>query len=102
MMYGNQAQEPCTTPETLVATREPVAAEICKFAAELAERAEMLADRVSDKLNPVTTSACSQPVHGEGKECREYPPLFTELRSRFCSLANSLNSIEDTISRVEV
>ncbi len=92
----------CGIGSLTTAAREPVAAEICKFAAELADRAETLANRVGGKLNPVTTSACPQPVRGEGKDCREYPPLFSELRGRFFSLANSLDSIEDTMSRVEL
>jgi len=98
-MYGEDMK---CSPLANTAAREPVAAEICKFAAELAERAEMLTNRVSGKLNPITTSACPMPVRGEGKECREYPPLFQELRSRFFSLANSLDSIEDTMSRTEL
>lgn len=98
-MYGEEMKGSSLAS---TAAREPVAAEICKFAAELAERAEMLANRVGGKLSPVATSACPQPLRGEGKECREYPPLFSELRSRFFSLANSLDSIEETISRVEL
>lgn len=90
------------TSQTDSAVRESVAAEICKFAAGLAERAENLAARMSGKLSPVTTSAT--PACGVDKkiDSKEYPPLFAELRTRFFSLETAMNQIEDTLSRTEL
>lgn len=89
-------------PRTSGIVQKSAAIEICEFAAELEARAKMLAGKIVITLNPVITPLCSEPVRGEEKTYREYPPLFSELRSHFFSLVSSLNSIEDTISHTEL
>jgi hypothetical protein len=98
-MYKGMPQDCCNT---ISAAREPVAAEICKFAAGLAERAENLAARLSGKLSPVTTSATPTCGMERGIDSKEYPPLFAELRTRFFTLETAMNQIEDTLSRTEL
>lgn len=85
-----------------LAAREPIAAEIVKFAIELADRSERLAERVGGKLHPVATSPTPLPCREELKGHREYPPLFNELNGLFRRLQSSLDNIEETMSRVEL
>lgn len=80
-----------------------VAEEIVTFAHELAERAEKLSERVHGKLHPVMVPEAPRPCcDASAKLSREYPPLFGELRSRFYSISNALESIEAAMSRTEL
>lgn len=101
-MYDGRVGGTALAPGAQMAV-EPVAAEICKFAAALADRADLLAQRINGKLSCVATSSLPTCESGGiSKNGREYPPLFAELRERFVSLECSLNHIEDTIARTEL
>ena len=99
-MYKEGASIDCSN--SVAPPREPIAAEICKFAAGLAERAENLAARVGGKLSTVATSPAPQCREDSKLDSREYPPLFAELRNRFFTLSSAMDQIEDTLSRTEL
>jgi len=79
-----------------------VAEEVMKYAAALAERAEMVSDRVGSKLLMVTTPPCDVAgCRGEEPQ-RESPPLFAELRSRFYAIERALDNIQYTLDRTQL
>lgn len=83
-------------------TRENVSALILQQATKLAERAEEISKRASDKLAPIMNQQIPQEeIKGEKSEM-EYPPYFAELRGKFDTISQALDAIKDAISRTEI
>ena len=61
-----------------------------------------LAKRVHEKIDPVMLPGSSPLVSSENKEPETWPPLFNELRMKMQSIEQSLNSIEDALTRTEL
>ena len=83
-------------------TPETVAQEILRFASRLAERSEIVALSVQEKLQLVMLSDCLVYTEENLKEVREYPPLFNELRGKMLIIENSLQRIESILLRTEL
>ena len=82
--------------------QEPVAGEVLKNTAQVSDMARQVAERLNNKLSPIMRSSAPQPTGGTEKQCREYPPLFSEWHSHVCSIRASLEMIEDCIRRTEL
>ena len=84
--------------------RKPVAAEVVELAESLVSRASNLASRVDISLEPVITPYCSGKRLEAGKEedAAKYPPLFATFRGNLFAIEESLNRIEETLSRLEL
>ena len=83
-------------------TTRPVSQEILEKTKELSEKAMAINDRVHGKLSPVMISPRPVSPGPEGKQPREYPPLFSELREMLINIENALDGIEDVLSRTEL
>lgn len=97
-MPMNQYSEGCAS----VPVRQPAASEVMSYAQSLAGRAQALADRVNQKLQPVMTSEVPSVGGNSQKANTEYPPLFAELRGSFQSIESALESVESALSRTEL
>lgn len=82
-------------------TRRSVAEEIAEYARALSEQADALSNRVNAKLHLVMQSDYPRPCGPEQKDT-EYPPLFSDLRSSFRSIADSLDNIGHAMNRTEL
>jgi hypothetical protein len=82
--------------------QEPISNEVMNLTKQVAEEARQITERLNNKLAPVMRSSAPQPTGGTEKQCREYPPLFSEWHSHVCSIRASLEMIEDCIRRTEL
>ena len=85
--------------------QETVGVLITKLATGIADRAENLAERLSQRLVPVMRADRPSIQETSGKLAnvpREYPPLFEELRNKLQNIENALNRIESCLSRTEL
>lgn len=89
------------TTEKCCPKREPLSSDILQFAARLSERARVISEDMDSKLAPITLPCPPKECTG-GEDGKNYPPLLGELNNYLSSISNSLNSIEDTLSRCEV
>lgn len=81
------------------AAKESVAQEVLSFAYRLAERSNMIASRVHDKLYPVMLLAQPSTANEKVEATREYSPLFNDLRDQMWKIESALYDIESAISR---
>lgn len=82
--------------------RQTAASDILDLVNMLAERSQKVAEHLDTKLTPITMQ--STPQEGNCKEqlCREYPPLFGEVREGLLTIETSLNRIDNVIDRTEL
>lgn len=79
--------------------QESIASELLSLAHVVNDQAAGLRERVEKRLDRITLSANQKAqVQGDAPE-REYPQLFNELRSILRGIQNSLDGIDDNISR---
>ena len=89
--YGSEAQQ-----------RQPIAVEVAKLAASIANHAQQVSEIANIKLQPVMTSETPRACNGQAKDSVEYPPLFSDLRNSLQGIESALNSIEYMLSRTEL
>jgi hypothetical protein len=80
---------------------QPASMEILELCTNLANRAAHVAEYVNGKLHPVMNS--SPPATGApANNTREYPPLFSDLRTSLMSISGSLDAINSALDRAEL
>jgi hypothetical protein len=90
--------------EKLVGTavRENAASKTVARLTDLTSRANELADRTNGRLVSVTRQS-SPAIRDDAKKGDEWrPPLFAEMWSYLDTLETALNSIDDTLNRLEI
>ncbi len=88
------------TAEYIDPSREPISQNVLQYAANLAERAGTLADRIGIKLMPIRLEQPSC-ANGASKVQDDYPEYFTHLRLYFDRVTEALNTIDHYIDEVE-
>lgn len=82
--------------------QEPVATEVLVLTSNVANMARQIAERLESKLSSVMRSGAPLPDAPKEKQCREYPPLFSEWIGYIVSIRTSLEVIDDCIQRTEL
>lgn len=102
-MEGTYKDQYNSNTQTLVAKgNRSVAIEVMELTESTADMARKIAERLKTKLDPVLVSDCTlnnKTEVAEAKNPRQYPPLFASLNVHIRSIQDSLDSIEDTITR---
>ena len=83
-------------------TRQSTAAEVAQIGQVLSKRAQELAERLEERLRPVMSVPTPRVCEDSAKEARQFPPLFSDLRSTFGLIKDALDSIENAIQRTEL
>jgi len=89
-----QAQAACKQE-----VQEAVASEVLSLGREIVDRASALRSHVEKKLEPISLPETEKEKCGNSTADRNYPPLFSELRSIFYEIMDSLNAINNNINR---
>jgi len=81
--------------------KQSAADEMYKYACTLAERTEQVAAMLLDRLRPVMVDSGPEPER-LNKPMRNFPPLFEGMRNSFDQISQSLDRIQDAISRTDI
>lgn len=85
------------------AKREPVSHDVMNFIERLATQAEKTAARIDDQLHAVCLPDRPSPEKATTEEvCREFPPLFNDMRDRLTTIEYAFRRINNVLDRCEV
>ena len=83
-------------------THTPVATEVMAETAKAVNNLQQVVELLECKLFTVMRTKLESVDPTPEKNCREYPPLFSELAGYNTSINDSIRIIEDCIRRIEL